>query len=230
MKKIGLLGGMSWESSLEYYRIINEEVKKKLGGTHSAKCVLNSLEFAEIERLQHQNEWEKLTDLMVIEANNLKNAGSDFIVICTNTMHIMASEIEEKTGLHVLHIADTTGDAIKHGGLDTIGLLGTKFTMEGDFYKKRLKDNYGINTIIPDENDRQIIHQVIYEELVIGILKEESRKRYLEIIDKLQIKGAQGVILGCTEIPLLIKQDRSSLSIFDTTTIHAKAAVKYALL
>lgn len=229
MKKIGLLGGMSWESSLEYYRIINEEVKRKLGGTHSAKCVLNSLDFGEIEGLQHQNEWDRLAELMVIEVNNLKNAGSDFIVICTNTMHIMATEIEERTGLHVLHIADTTGDVIKKAGLDTIGLLGTRFTMEGNFYKKRLKDNYGVNTITPDENDRKIIHQVIYQELVKGELNEESRLQYLEIIDKLRKKGAQGVILGCTEIPLLIKQDRSSLTIFDTTTIHAKAAVEFAL-
>src|SRR6056297_1068038 len=170
MKKIGLLGGMSWESSLEYYRIINEEIKKKLGGTHSSKCVLNSLEFSEIEILQHRNEWDKLTDLMVFEANNLKKAGADFIVICTNTMHKMAPEIEEKTGLHVLHIAEATGDAIKQSGLDTIGLLGTKFTMEGDFYKKRLKDTFRINTIIPEENDRQIIHDVIYQELVKGLL------------------------------------------------------------
>ena len=221
---------MSWESSLEYYRIINEEVKKKLGGTHSAKCVLNSLEFAEIEMLQHQNKWDKLTELMVFEANNLKNAGADFIVICTNTMHKMASEIEETTSLHVLHIADTTGDAIKQADMNTVGLLGTRFTMEGDFYKKRLKDTFDIKTLIPVENDRQIIHYVIYQELVKGILKEESRIQYLEIIDKLRREGAQGVILGCTEIPLLIKQDRSPVPIFDTTTIHAKAAVKYALM
>jgi len=230
MKKIGLLGGMSWESSLEYYRIINEEVKKKMGGTHSARCHLNSLDFGEIEILQHQNEWEKLTKLMVFEATKLKTAGADFIVICTNTMHKMAAEIEETTGLHVLHIADTTGDAIKQAGLDTIGLLGTRFTMEGDFYKKRLNDTFGIKTLIPEKNDRKIIHEVIYKELVKGILKEDSRLQYLEIIDKLRIEGAQGVILGCTEIPLLIKQDRSPLPIFDTTTIHAKAAVKYALM
>ena len=230
MKKIGLLGGMSWESSLEYYRIINEEVKKKLGGTHSAQCILNSLDFREIEILQHQNSWEKLTDLMVFEANNLKKAGADFLVICTNTMHKMASEIKENTGLHVLHIADATGEAIKKAGLETIGLLGTKFTMEGDFYKKRLKDNYGIKTIIPDENDRQKIHEVIYQELVKGILNEDSRKQYLQIIYNLQKKGAQGVILGCTEIPLLITQEQSPIPIFDTTSIHSKAAVKYALL
>ena len=229
MKKIGLLGGMSWESSLEYYRIVNEEVKKKLGGTHSARCVLNSLEFQEIENLQHQNEWDKLTEMMVFEANNLKKAGADFIVICTNTMHRMAPEIGENTGLHVLHIADATGDAIKKAGLETIGLLGTKFTMEGDVYKRVLKEKYDIKTEIPEENDRQKIHDVIYKELVKGVLKEESRKRYLEIIGKLQKNGAEGVILGCTEIPLLIKQERSPIPVFDTTTIHAKAAVKYAL-
>ena len=229
MKKIGLLGGMSWESSLEYYRIINEEVKMKLGETHSAQCILNSLDFHEIEILQHQNLWGQLTELMVFEANNLKKAGADFLVICTNTMHKMVQEIEQKTDLSVLHIADSTGEAIKKAGLEIIGLLGTKFTMEGDFYKEVLKSNYGIETQIPEEKDRQIIHDIIYKELVKGILKEDSRKEYLEIIGKLQTTGAQGIILGCTEIPLLIKQAKCSLPVFDTTSIHAKAAVKYAL-
>lgn len=229
MKTIGLLGGMSWESSLEYYRIINEEVKLKLGGSHSAKCIMFSFDFYDVEALQHKVEWDALTKEMVTQATNLKHAGAEFIVICTNTMHLMAPNIEQETGLKVLHIADATGKSIKLKGLKMVALLGTKFTMEGDFYKDILKENHGIEVIIPTEMDRQIIHDIIYEELVVGIINPESKLKYAEIIEKLAYNGAEGVILGCTEIPLLIKQQDVSIPVFDTTDIHSKAAVKFAL-
>lgn len=229
MKTIGLLGGMSWESSQEYYRIMNEEVRSLLGGSHSAKCLMYSFDFHEIEQLQHENKWEALTDTMVKEACHLKSAGADFIVICTNTMHLMADAIEEATKLKVLHIADVTGKAITARKINKVALLGTKFTMEGNFYKDLLNNKHGIDVIIPDEKDRQIIHDIIYRELVVGKITEDSRSAYQTIIEKLAQEGAQGVILGCTEIPLLIHQEDVSIPIFDTTTIHAKAAVAYAL-
>ncbi len=229
MKTIGLLGGMSWESSLEYYRIINEEIKLKLGESHSAKCVMFSFDFYDVETLQHKGDWDALTKEMVKQATNLKHAGAEFIVICTNTMHLMAPSIEQKTGLKVLHIANATGDAIRLKGLKKVALLGTKFTMEGDFYKSILEENHGIEVIIPTESDRQIIHDIIYKELVVGIINPESKLNYTEIIEKLALDGAEGVILGCTEIPLLIKQQDVSIPVFDTTDIHSKAAVEFAL-
>jgi len=229
MKTIGLLGGMSWESSLEYYRIINEEVKLKLGGSHSAKCLMFSFDFHEVEELQHKGDWEQLTREMVTQAVNLKNAGAEFIVICTNTMHLMAPNIEQGTGLKVVHIADVTGVNIKQKGLKKVTLLGTKFTMEGAFYKDVLEDVHGIEVVIPNENDRQIVHDIIYNELVVGVISQESKKKYAEIIEKLALDGAEGVILGCTEIPLLIKQEDVSIPVFDTTEIHSKAAVKFAI-
>lgn len=229
MKTIGLIGGMSWESSLEYYRIVNETVKEKLGGLHSCKCLMYSVDFGVIEALQHQNKWDELTKLMIEAAQNLKYGGADFIVICTNTMHKMAPEIETATGLNVLHIADVTGAAISKDQIQKIGLLGTKFTMEGDFYKKRLKDNYDIEVIIPEDADRQIIHDIIYNELCLGIIKDDSRQKYIDIINKLYAKGAEGIILGCTEIPLLIKQSDVLIPVYDTTKIHAESAVDFAL-
>ncbi|MBF4695968.1 aspartate/glutamate racemase family protein [Fusibacter ferrireducens] len=229
MKTIGLLGGMSWESSLEYYRIINEEVKLKLGGSHSAKCVMFSFDFHDVETLQHNGDWESLTKEMVTQAQNLKNAGAEFIVICTNTMHLMAPNIEQETGLKVLHIADVTGKSIKLKNLKKVALLGTKFTMEGDFYKAVLKDKHDIDVIIPNESDRQIVHDIIYNELVVGIINPESKLQYAKIIEKLASDGAEGVILGCTEIPLLIQQQDVSIPVFDTTEIHSKAAVSFAL-
>ena len=229
MKTIGLLGGMSWESSLEYYRILNEEVKKQMGGSHSAKCVMFSFDFQKIEDLQHKGEWNKLTEEMVEQSMNLKKAGADFIVICTNTMHIMASEIEKKTGLKVLHIAEATGKEIKKQGLNKVALFGTKYTMEGSFYKEILEKNFGVEIIIPDELDREVIHQVIYKELICGIHRKESKEQYIDIIKKMESKGAEGVILGCTEIPQLIKQSDVSIPVFDTTRIHAMSAVEFAL-
>ena len=195
MKTMGLIGGMSWESSLEYYRIVNETVKEKLGGLHSCKCLMYSVDFGVIEALQHQNKWDELTKLMIEAAQNLKHGGADFIVICTNTMHKMAPEIETATGLNVLHIADVTGAAISKDQIQKVGLLGTRFTMEGDFYKKRLKDNYDIEVIIPEDADRQIIHDIIYNELCLGIIKDDSRQKYIDIINKLCANGAEGIIL-----------------------------------
>ena len=229
MKTIGLIGGMSWESSLEYYRIVNETVKEKLGGLHSCKCLMYSVDFGVIEALQHQNKWDELTKLMIEAAQNLKHGGADFIVICTNTMHKMAPEIETATGLNVLHIADFTGAAISKDQIQKVGLLGTRFTMEGDFYKKRLKDNYDIEVIIPEDADRQIIHDIIYNELCLGIIKDDSRQKYIDIINKLCANGAEGIILGCTEIPLLIKQSDVLIPVYDTTKIHAESAVEFAL-
>ena len=229
MKTIGLIGGMSWESSLEYYRIVNETVKEKLGGLHSCKCLMYSVDFGVIEALQHQNKWDELTKLMIEAAQNLKHGGADFIVICTNTMHKMAPEIETATGLNVLHIADVTGAAISKDQIQKVGLLGTRFTMEGDFYKKRLKDNYDIEVIIPEDADRQIIHDIIYNELCLGLIKDDSRQKYIDIINKLCANGAEGIILGCTEIPLLIKQSDVLIPVYDTTKIHAESAVDFAL-
>ena len=229
MKTMGLIGGMSWESSLEYYRIVNETVKEKLGGLHSCKCLMYSVDFGVIEALQHQNKWDELTKLMIEAAQNLKHGGADFIVICTNTMHKMAPEIETATGLNVLHIADVTGAAISKDQIQKVGLLGTRFTMEGDFYKKRLKDNYDIEVIIPEDADRQIIHDIIYNELCLGIIKDDSRQKYIDIINKLCANGAEGIILGCTEIPLLIKQSDVLIPVYDTTKIHAESAVEFAL-
>ncbi|MGI6575053.1 MAG: aspartate/glutamate racemase family protein [bacterium] len=229
MKTIGLLGGMSWESSIEYYRIINEETKRRLGGSHSAKCLMYSFDFQEIEELQHKGDWEQLTREMVLQATALKNAGADFIVICTNTMHLMAADIESKTGLPVLHIAAVTGAEIKKQGLRKVALLGTNFTMQSGFYQDILKQKYALDVIVPEAKDREVIHTIIYNELVLGMIKKQSRDKYREIITKLAAAGAEGVILGCTEIPLLIKQEHVSIPVFDTTEIHAKAAVSYAL-
>ncbi len=228
MKKIGLLGGMSWESSLDYYRIMNELVKSELGGSHSANCLLYSFDFHEIEKLQHKGKWEALTNLMVKEADNLKKAGAEFIVICTNTMHLMAPNIERETGLKVIHIADVTADEIIKRNVDKVLLLGTKFTMEAPFYKERL-GNKGIEVVIPNEVDRQIIHDIIYSELIMGVIKKESKQSYIMIINKMIEEGIRGVVLGCTEIPMLLKQDDVSIEVFDTTEIHARAAVDYAV-
>jgi aspartate racemase len=229
MKTIGLIGGMSWESSLEYYRIINEEVKKQVGGLHSAKSLMYSVDFAEIEQLQHNGEWDKATQLMVDAAKNLEKGGADFVIICTNTMHKMAKAVEEAISIPLLHIADPTAEAIKTQNLTKIALLGTKYTMEQDFYKGRLIDNFGLGVIVPDDADRQIIHDVIYNELCLGNIRTESKKLFIDIIEKLHQDGAQGVILGCTEIGILIKQGDVTIPVFDTTLIHAVAAVNLAL-
>lgn len=225
MKTIGLIGGMSWESSLEYYRIINEKVKKELGGLHSAKSILFSVDFEEIQILQHKGEWARLTDIMVDAAKNLKKAGADMIVICTNTMHKMADDVQNEITIPLLHIADATAESIQEHGMNKVGLLGTRFTMEQDFYKTRLSDKYGLDVITPGNDDMDIVHKIIYDELCLGRIVESSKKQFLRIIEILVNDGAEGIILGCTEIPLLVKQTDVSVPIFDTTNIHAERAV-----
>ena len=229
MKTIGLIGGMSWESSIEYYRIINETVRDKLGGLHSSKNVMYSLDFAEIEALQHQNRWEEATQLMIDAAQNVQNGGADCVLICTNTMHKMAEDIQKHIDIPILHIADATAETIKIKGLTKIGLLGTRFTMEEQFYRGRLESKHGLTVIIPSEGDREIIHRVIYDELCLGEINSSSKDKYAAIIDKLIQAGAQGIILGCTEISLLVDDAQSAVPIFDTTLIHATSAVEYAL-
>lgn len=230
MKTIGLIGGMSWESSLEYYRIINEEVKKRLGGLHSADCLMYSFDFAEIEALQMAGDWETATTRMIDAARRLEKGGARCVVICTNTMHKMANAVQNAIDLPLIHIADATAETIKAQGLTTIGLLGTKFTMQEDFYKGRLIDSHGLEVLVPPTaEDIATVNRIIYNELVLGEIKPDSRTRYVTIIKKLQDAGAQGVILGCTEIGLLIKPEDSPIPTFDTTTLHALAAVDFAL-
>lgn len=229
MKTIGLVGGMSWESSLEYYRIINEAVKEKLGGFHSAKCIMYSVDFEEIEKLQHQGKWDEATNLMIDAARRVEKGGADFVVICTNTMHKMADDVQESINISLLHIADVTAEEIIKRGLKKVGLLGTRFTMEEDFYKGRLLEKHGLEIIIPNEEERQTIHSILYSELVMGEIKRISKETFQTIIQNLEARGAEGVILGCTEIPLLVKQEDYEIPLFDTTTIHARAAVDFAL-
>lgn len=228
-KMIGLIGGMSWESSAHYYRIINETWKEKLGGTHSAKCLLWSFDFDEIEQLQHKGDWETLTKVMISAAQALERGGADIIVICTNTMHKMAKEVQDSVSIPLLHIADPTAEAIKFNHISNVGLLGTAFTMEQSFYKGRLEEKHGLNVIVPDGNDRQIVHSIIYEELVLGKTSKKSKRLYKEIMQRLVNRGAEGIILGCTEIMLLVNQEDSAVPVFDTTEIHAIAAVRLAL-
>ncbi|WP_273725839.1 aspartate/glutamate racemase family protein [Brucella gallinifaecis] len=229
MKTIGLIGGMSWESSQEYYRIINREVRARLGGTHSAKSLMWSMDFAEIEHLQHQGKWDELTTLMIEAAQNLEKGGADFILICTNTMHKMAADIESATSIPLVHIADPTAEKIKAAGFSTVGLLGTAFTMEQDFYKGRLSSKYGLQVLTPDDADRKTVHDIIYQELVVGKVSDESREKYRAVITRLVDRGAEAVILGCTEIMLLIGPQDSPVPVFDTTRLHAEAAVDWAL-
>lgn len=229
MKTIGIIGGMSWESSAEYYKIMNEYVKQNLGGHHSCKCLMYSVDFAEIEMLQHKGKWKKLTKIMIDAAVSLEKGGAEFLLIATNTMHLMYNNVLNSLQIPGLHIADAVAEQIKNKKLKKIALLGTKFTMQKDFYSKRLKEKHNIETIIPNDSDMDVIHQIIYNELVLGQIKDESKQKYIEIINKLIKEGAEGVILGCTEIPLLIKQTDVDIPVFDTTTIHAKAAVDKAL-
>ena len=229
MKTIGLIGGLSWESSIEYYRIINQETQKRLGGLHSAKCLMHSFDFAEIESLQETGDWEAATERMIAAARGLEAAGADCIVICSNTMHRMAEDVEEVVNLPLIHIADATAEVILGDGLRTVGLLGTRYTMEQDFYKGRMADRFGLNVLIPDAGGRDIAHRVIYEELVRGLIKSESRVAYQAVIEKLQRDGAEAVILGCTEIGLLIKPEDCPIPSYDTTYLHALAAVEWAL-
>jgi aspartate racemase len=226
---IGLIGGMSWESSAEYYRIINREMNRRLGGVHSAQCLMYSLDFEEIKRLQHEGDWDRLATEMKAATVRLERGGADFIVLCTNTMHRVADAIAASVSIPTLHIADPTAEKIKAAGFQRIGLLGTAFTMEQDFYKGRLEQRHGLEVIVPDENDRRIVHEIIYKELVLGQIRPESRQAYRAIIARLIERGAQAVILGCTEIMLLVSDEDSAVPLFDTTTIHALAAVDWAL-
>ena len=229
MKTIGMIGGMSWESSLEYYRIMNQAVKEKLGGFHSAPCILYSVDFDDVEKLQHQGDWESLTRLMIEAAQRVKKAGADFLVICTNTMHKMADEVQRAIQIPLLHIADVAAEAVKANGQSRVGLLGTKFTMEQDFYKGRLQEIHGIDVLIPEDKERQVIHDILYNELCLGEIKELSKGKFQSIIQNLVQRGAQGVILGCTEIPLIVSQEDYEIPLYDTTALHAKAAVDFAL-
>ena len=228
MKTIGLIGGMSWESTVTYYKIINETVKERLGGFHSGKILLYSVDFAEIEECQAKGEWEKSAEILSEAAENLEKAGADFIVICTNTMHKVAGKIQENIKIPVIHIADATAHKLIQDGILKTALLGTKYTMTQDFYKEKLREN-GIEVLIPEEKDIEIVNHVIYEELCLGKILDSSRKEYIRIIDGLKEKGAQGVILGCTEIGLLISQKDSPLPVYDTTEIHALSACEKAL-
>lgn len=228
LKTIGLIGGMSWESTVTYYKIINETIKEKLGGLHSAKCILYSVDFQEIEECQANGNWEKSGEILGEAANNLEKAGADFIVICTNTMHKVVNQIKEKISIPILHIAEMTAEKILEKGLKNIALLGTKYTMEQDFYKSKLIEK-GINVIIPDKNDIEIINEVIYDELCLGTINSDSKKKFLEIVDKLRNKGAEGIILGCTEIGLLIKNEDTDVPLFDTAIIHAEQAAIYSI-
>ncbi|MFA2809810.1 aspartate/glutamate racemase family protein [Bacillus mycoides] len=228
MKTIGLIGGMSWESTSEYYRILNEEIKSRLGGLHSAKCLINSVNFEEIERFQSSGDWEGAGEVLGNMAYSLQKGGADFIIICTNTMHKVVEKIKENINIPVLHIADATAKEINRKGIQSVGLLGTKYTMEQDFYKSRIEEN-DIKVIVPLGKDREKINEVIYKELCLGKITSQSREYYKRVIEELVQKGAQGIILGCTEIGLLIKQEDISVPIFDTTHIHAIEAVNFAL-
>lgn len=229
MKTIGLIGGMSWESSIEYYRIINEITKARLGGFHSAKSLMISVDFAEIEVLQQQGAWQAAGEILADAAQSLERGGADFIVLCTNTMHNVADAIQSSIQIPFLHIADATAAHIQTLGLKKIGLLGTRFTMEQDFYKSRLVEQFSLDVLIPDDADRKIVHRIIYDELVKGVILPASKARYLEIIQKMQSQGAEGVMLGCTEIGLLVQDGDCEIPLFDTTQLHAIAAVGYAL-
>ncbi|EAS50687.1 aspartate racemase [Aurantimonas manganoxydans SI85-9A1] len=229
MRTIGLIGGMSWESSVEYYRILNEGVRDRLGPTASARCLLWSFDFSEIEALQHRGDWDELTARLVEAARKLETAGADILLICTNTMHRMAPAIEAAVQVPLLHIADPTAERIKAAGLQKVGLLGTAFTMEQDFYKGRLAERHGLNVLVPNAEDRATIHRVIYEELVAGQIVDTSRDAYRAVIARLVDAGAQSVILGCTEIMLLVRPEDSTVPLIDTTTLHAHAAIEMAL-
>jgi len=229
MKTIGLLGGMSWESTALYYTLINQGIKAKLGGLHSAKICLYSVNFDEIEKLQHQGDWAKTAVILSDAAKAVEAGGADCLLICTNTMHKIAPEIEAAIAIPVLHIADATASRLLADGVKRVGLLGTRFTMEQDFYKNRLTEKFGIEVVIPDSDDRTVVHDVIYKELCLGKVNASSRQQYLDIVDKLHKQGAEAVIMGCTEITLLINQQNTDVPLYDTTEIHAEAAVRWSI-
>ncbi len=224
-----MIGGVSWESTLEYYRIINQEINKRLGGYHSAKCLIYSVDFAEIEALQRSGKWEEVQKITDDAALRLKRGGADFIIICTNTLHKIADCLEKSTGLPLIHIVDATANEIVKRNIKKVGLLGTRFTMEEGFYREALLDKFGINVIIPGQSDCETVHNIIFEELCFGVVKESSRKQYVRIINQMADDGAEGVILGCTEIPLLISQNDVKVPIFNTTELHAIYGVDFSL-
>lgn len=229
MKTLGLIGGMSWESSAHYYRLINQGVRDARGPTASAKCLLWSFDFSEIEALQHAGDWEQLEQRMIDAGQRLAGAGAEALIICTNTMHLMAEQVEAAAGIPLLHIADPTAAAVKAAGIERVGLLGTAFTMEQDFYRGRLAERHGLEVLVPDAGDRALVHRVIYDELVAGVVREQSRAAYRDVLARLVARGAQGVILGCTEIMLLVRPEDCTAALFDTTALHAAAAVDLAL-
>ncbi len=229
MKTVGLLGGMSWESTVGYYRAINEGVKNALGSLHSAKIAMYSVDFEPIQKLQHEGDWEGTARILTKAAQSIESAGADFLLICTNTMHKVAPQIEKEINIPLLHIADATAEVIVHKGIKTVGLLGTAFTMEQDFYKGRLSEKYGLNVQVPNEKDRQIVHQIIYQELCLGKIQADSKNEFLRIIDTLANQGAEAVILGCTEIGMLVGQGDTKVMLLDTTAIHAEKAVEVSL-
>ncbi|EQB8916300.1 aspartate/glutamate racemase family protein [Vibrio fluvialis] len=229
MKTIGMIGGMSWESTLSYYKAINEGVKAALGGLNSAQICLYSVNFEPIEKLQHEGKWDETAQLLAQAAKSVEAGGADFLLICTNTMHKVAPEIEAQISIPILHIADATAKQLQQNGIERVGLLGTRFTMEQEFYKGRLQQQFGIDVLIPDAEQRQQVHRVIYEELCLGTIRPESRAQYVEIVEDLHRRGAQAVILGCTEIALLIQQHDTDVPLYDTTKIHAEQAVQLAL-
>lgn len=229
MKTIGLIGGVSWESSIEYYRILNETVKEKLGGLHSAKCLMYSVEFQDVVDLMQAGDWQSVSKIMQEAASILKDGGADFLIICSNTLNQTAADVEKNTGIPVYGIADAVARKIQAVGMKKVGFLGTKYAMEGDYYKSTLVNKYNIDIVIPDEKERELVDKIIFEELCLGILKQSSKDIFIDIINKLQAKGAEGIILGCTEIPLLIKQEDVKVPVFDTLTIHAVTAILSAL-
>lgn len=229
MKTIGMLGGMSWESTTSYYKALNEGVKQALGGFHSARICLYSVDFDQIEKLQAKGDWPETAVILSNAARSVEAGGADFLIICTNTMHKVAPEIERAVNIPVLHIADATAERLVADKVKRVGLLGTRFTMEQDFYKDRLSDKYGIEVVVPGGEERHIVHEIIFSELCLGKISSRSREKYLKIIDKLQAKGAEAVILGCTEIALLVQQKHTAVPLYDTTEIHAAQAVKFAL-
>lgn len=229
MKTIGLLGGMSWESTASYYQALNQGIKAELGGLHSAKICLYSVDFAEIEQLQHQGQWQQTAEILTEAAQKVEAGGADFLLICTNTMHKVADEIQSGISIPILHIADATAEALLADGCTKVGLLGTGFTMQEAFYKQRLQDKYGIEVLVPEESEQEQVHHIIYQELCKGEIKEASRQIYLQVIDLLAEKGAQAVILGCTEIALLVQQNHTQVPLYDTTALHAAKAVELAL-
>ena len=229
MKTIGLIGGMSWESSVVYYRLINEGVRSRLGGLHSAQCLMHSVDFGEVEPLQHGGRWEEAAQQMIEAARHLQDGGADFLILCTNTMHKTADRIVQDIEIPFLHIADATADAVKQRDIKRVGLLGTRFTMEDSFYRGRLVARHGLEVVVPEADQQNTVHEIIYDELCIGRIEQESKQKYLDIIDDLVQRDVEGIILGCTEIGLLISQEDCTIPVFDTTRIHAEAAVNYAL-